>query len=116
MLPLLGLVTIVVLLAVILTKRMSPLVALIVVPVAASLIGGFGFDTGKFVVAGLKSLAPVIGMFVFAILYFGVITDAGMLDPIINRILATVGAGPDHPVHPLLPESAYLKGQLIQLL
>ena len=31
------------------------------------------------------------------------------------RILATVGAGPDHPVHPQLPESAYLKGQLFQL-
>ena len=36
---------------------------------------------------GLKSLAPVVGMFVFAILYFGIITDAGMLDPIIDRIL-----------------------------
>ena len=33
-----------------------------------------------------------------------------------GRILATTGAGPDHPVHPLLPESAYLKAQLIQLL
>lgn len=32
------------------------------------------------------------------------------------RILVTGGAGPDHPVHPLLPESAYLKGQLFQLL
>ena len=31
------------------------------------------------------------------------------------RILATVGAGPDHPVHPALPESAYLKGLLMQL-
>jgi 23S rRNA (cytosine1962-C5)-methyltransferase len=31
------------------------------------------------------------------------------------RILATLGAGPDHPVHPQLPESAYLKAQLIQL-
>lgn len=31
------------------------------------------------------------------------------------RILASVGAGPDHPVHPALPESAYLKGQLLQL-
>jgi 23S rRNA (cytosine1962-C5)-methyltransferase len=31
------------------------------------------------------------------------------------RILATTGAGPDHPVHPHLPESAYLKGQLLQL-
>jgi 23S rRNA (cytosine1962-C5)-methyltransferase len=31
------------------------------------------------------------------------------------RILASVGAGPDHPVHPALPESAYLKGQLLAL-
>ena len=31
------------------------------------------------------------------------------------RLLASVGAGPDHPVHPMLPESAYLKGQLLQL-
>ena len=32
-----------------------------------------------------------------------------------GRILFTTGAGPDHPVHPLLPETAYLKTQLIQL-
>lgn len=32
-----------------------------------------------------------------------------------SRILASVGAGPDHPVHPALPESAYLKGQLLYL-
>ena len=94
MLPLLGLVTIVVLLAAILSKRMSPLVALIIVPIAASLIGGFGLQTSKFVIEGLKSLAPVVGMFVFTILYFGTITDAGTLDPIIDRILRTVGTRP----------------------
>ncbi|WP_225033313.1 CitMHS family transporter [Paraburkholderia sp. XV] len=94
MLPLLGLVTIAVLLGAILSKRMSPLVALIVVPIAASLIGGFGLQTSKFVVDGLKSLAPVVGMFVFAILYFGTITDAGTLDPIIDRILRAVGTRP----------------------
>ena len=31
------------------------------------------------------------------------------------RILHAGGAGPDHPVHPHLPESAYLKFQLLQL-
>lgn len=94
MLPLLGLATIVVLLAAILSKRMSPLVALIIVPIAASLIGGFGLQTSKFVIDGLKSLAPVVSMFVFAILYFGTITDAGTLDPIIDRILRIVGTRP----------------------
>ncbi|HKT96126.1 MAG TPA: citrate:proton symporter [Paraburkholderia sp.] len=94
MLALLGLATIVVMLGAILSKRMSPLVALIVVPIAASLIGGFGLSTSKFVIDGLRSLAPVVGMFVFAILYFGTITDAGTLDPIIDRILRAVGTKP----------------------
>lgn len=31
------------------------------------------------------------------------------------RILFTGGVGPDHPVHPHLPETAYLKTQLVQL-
>jgi 23S rRNA (cytosine1962-C5)-methyltransferase len=33
-----------------------------------------------------------------------------------GRIIFTGGAGPDHPVHPHLPETAYLKAQLIQLM
>ena len=33
-----------------------------------------------------------------------------------GRILCTTGAGPDHPVHPHLPETAYLKAQLLQVL
>ena len=94
MLALLGVATIVVLLAAILSRRMSALVALIVVPVVAALIGGFGLQTSQFVVTGVKALAPVVGMFVFAILYFGTITDAGTLDPIIDRILRTVGTRP----------------------
>src|SRR4051812_15929337 len=94
MLALLGLATIVTLLTVIMTKRMSPLIALIIIPIIASLAGGFGWDTSKFIVTGLQSLAPVVGMFVFAILFFGIVSDAGMLDPIIDRILRTVGTRP----------------------
>jgi len=32
-----------------------------------------------------------------------------------GRVLRQAGAGPDHPVHPFLPESAYLKAQVLQL-
>src|SRR3954469_20052845 len=94
MLALLGLLTIVVLLAAIISKRMSPLVALIAIPVVAALVGGFGLDTGKFIVRGIRDIAPVAGMFVFAILYFGIVTDAGLLDPVIDRILRVVGVRP----------------------
>ena len=33
-------------------------------------------------------------MFVFAILYFGIMSDAGLLDPIVDRILRGVGTRP----------------------
>lgn len=94
MFALLGLVTIIVLLAAIMSNKMSPLVALITVPIIAALVGGFGLGTSKFIVDGIKAIAPVAGMFVFAILFFGVITDAGMMDPIIDRILRLVGTNP----------------------
>lgn len=94
MLALLGAITIIVLLASILTRRLSPLVALISLPVLASLVGGFGFATATFMAHGIQKVAPVAAMFVFAILFFGVMSDAGMLDPIIDRILSVVGLSP----------------------
>ncbi len=94
MLALLGLATIVLLLVVIMTNKMSPLVALIAIPIIAALVGGFGLGTSKFIIDGIKALAPTAGMFVFAIIFFGVVTDAGMMDPIIDRILRVVGVRP----------------------
>ncbi|MDQ2081247.1 citrate:proton symporter [Xanthobacteraceae bacterium Astr-EGSB] len=99
MLALIGLLVIVVVLGGILTKKLSPMAALIIVPMIGALIAGFSIaDTGKFAVKGVQSIAPVVGMFVFAILFFGVIKDAGTLDPIINGILKVVGVKPSRIV------------------
>jgi len=91
---LLGIATILILLAVIISKKLSPLVALISIPIIASLAGGFGLTTSKFIIDGIKNIAPVATMFIFAILFFGVMSDAGLFDPIINGILKRVGAKP----------------------
>jgi CitMHS family citrate-Mg2+:H+ or citrate-Ca2+:H+ symporter len=63
--------------------------------VVASLLAGFGLATGGFMLAGIAQIAPVVAMFVFAILYFGVMTDAGLLDPLIDFVVRSVGG---HPV------------------
>jgi citrate-Mg2+:H+ or citrate-Ca2+:H+ symporter, CitMHS family len=97
-LALLGLLTVAALLVLIVTRVASPLAALVAVPVVAALAGGFGLTTAKFIVTGIQQIAPVAAMFVFAILYFGIITDAGTLDPIINGILRAVGARPTRVV------------------
>src|SRR3954470_14759489 len=98
MLAILGLATIVLVSVAILSRRISPLAALISIPILASLAAGFGRATGMFVVHGIQNVAPVAAMFLFAILYFGIMTDAGMLDPIINGILRTVGVSPSRIV------------------
>ena len=90
-----GALTIAGVLTAIMSRRISPLVALILIPVLTSLASGFGLRTSDFIISGILSIASVISMFVFAILFFGVLTDAGMMNPLIQWILRAVGK---HPV------------------
>ncbi|WP_432404402.1 CitMHS family transporter [Wukongibacter sp. M2B1] len=94
MLALLGFLTIIILLGLIMSKKASPVVALIVVPTVMAFIGGFGANVGKFITDGIKAIAPTGTMFIFAILFFGILTDAGTFEPIINKILKIVGKDP----------------------
>lgn len=55
------------------------MVALILFPVLASLSAGFGLRTVKFMLASIEGISGVICMFVFAILFFGIMTNAGIL-------------------------------------
>jgi len=78
----------------IMTKRLPALVALIVVPIAFGLIGGFGADLGPMMLDGIRQLAPTGVMLMFAILYFGVMIDAGLFDPVVRKILQLVQGDP----------------------
>jgi citrate-Mg2+:H+ or citrate-Ca2+:H+ symporter, CitMHS family len=89
-----GVVTIACVLAAILFRKLSPLAALVLIPVLTSVASGFGSRTSSFIISGIQSMASVISMFVFAILFFGILTDAGMLNPLIHWILRIVGRTP----------------------
>ena len=87
MLAFLGLSMVVVFTYLIMAKRLSPIVALIVVPVVFSIIGGFALTTDKMMLDGIKMVAPSAALLLFAILFFGVLFDAGLFDPMIKFIL-----------------------------
>ena len=78
----------------IMTRRLSAMVALIVVPIAFGLLAGFGPALGAMMLAGIRDLAPTGVMILFAILFFGVMIDAGLFDPLIARIVSVVGNDP----------------------
>ncbi|SFO03162.1 CitMHS family transporter [Sphingomonas sp. OK281] len=94
MLALVGGMTLLALLASILSNRVSPLAALILIPIVGAIVAGLAPHIPEYILAGLTKIAPVAGMFVFAILFFGIMTDAGLLAPIVSRILKLVGERP----------------------
>jgi CitMHS family citrate-Mg2+:H+ or citrate-Ca2+:H+ symporter len=94
MLALFGVVTIAALLFAILSKRVSALVALIAVPIVAALAAGFGGRTFDFAVDGIEAVAPLAAMNVFAIIFFGILADAGLFAPFVRGILRVVGRSP----------------------
>ena len=68
--------------------------ALIGIPVIAAIIGGFGFDIGKMMIAGVIKVTPSAMIPIFAVIYFGIMIDAGLFDPMVNRILKLVKGDP----------------------
>jgi CitMHS family citrate-Mg2+:H+ or citrate-Ca2+:H+ symporter len=90
-----GFVMIVVFMALIMTKKMSPILSLMLIPVLFAL--GLGFDIhtiGKIAMAGVKKVAPTGVMLFFAIIYFSLMLEAGMFDGIIKKILIWVKGDP----------------------
>ncbi|MFE1169859.1 CitMHS family transporter [Nocardiopsis sp. NPDC058789] len=95
MLTVMGFATITVVLVLLLSNRVGAVVALAGVPVAAALLMGFGpGEVGAFVTSGITGVATTTAMFVFAILYFGVMRDAGLFDPVVRRVLRFAGDNP----------------------
>ena len=106
MLTLLGLGMIICFMYLIMSRRMSPLVALTLIPLLFALIAwlmGFYFDSlahiqiheiGEMMLDGVKKLAPTGIMLLFAILYFAIMIDTGLFDPSVKFILRLVKGDP----------------------
>lgn len=78
----------------IMSKRLSPLVALILVPVVFACAAGFAGELGPMMFDGVKMLAPTGIMLTFAILYFCMMTDAGLFNPLIETVIRVVKGDP----------------------
>jgi len=94
MLVLLGFSMIAVFLYLVISKRATPLVTLIVVPTAFGLIAGAGLGLSEMILEAIVKLAPTAGLLFFAIIFFGTMIDVGLFDPVIRVILRFVGHHP----------------------
>ncbi|MEV5127364.1 citrate:proton symporter [Streptomyces decoyicus] len=94
MLTILGFVMIATFLVLIMMKKMSPMAALVLIPALFCILVGQGAHLGDYVLKGIGDLAPTAAMLMFAIIYFGVMIDVGLFDPIVRGILKFCKADP----------------------
>ncbi len=92
----LGLVCIVAIVVTLFKSKTQPSIAFIVFPAILGIIlvigGYYSFEQlAEMVEAGFKSTGPTAALFVFSVLYFGIMTDAGMFDVIIGNLMKLVG-------------------------
>ena len=93
-LALLGFLMVATFMTLIMTKRMTPLVALIVIPTIFGVIAGQAAGLGDMMIDGIKNLAPTGVMLLFAILFFSTMTDTGLFDPLVGRLIRLVHGDP----------------------
>ncbi|WP_336321713.1 CitMHS family transporter [Streptomyces lavendofoliae] len=94
MLTILGFAMIATFLVLIMMKKMSPIAALVLIPALFCVLVGQGAQLGDYVLEGVGNLAPTAAMLMFAIVYFGVMIDVGLFDPIVRGILRFCKADP----------------------
>ncbi|MER6391967.1 citrate:proton symporter [Streptomyces sp. NPDC001523] len=94
MLTFLGFAMIATFLVLIMLKKMSPIAALVLIPALFCVFAGQGAQLGDYVIDGVGKLAPTAAMLMFAIVYFGVMIDVGLFDPIVRGILRFCKADP----------------------
>ncbi|MDX2563595.1 citrate:proton symporter [Streptomyces sp. TX20-6-3] len=94
MLTVLGFAMIATFLVLIMMKKMSPIAALVLIPALFCVAVGQGAQLGDYVIEGVGKLAPTAAMLMFAIVYFGVMIDVGLFDPIVRGILRFCKADP----------------------
>nr|WP_092074212.1 citrate:proton symporter [Dendrosporobacter quercicolus]NSL47662.1 citrate transporter [Dendrosporobacter quercicolus DSM 1736]SDM81793.1 citrate-Mg2+:H+ or citrate-Ca2+:H+ symporter, CitMHS family [Dendrosporobacter quercicolus] len=84
----------------IMAKKMQPVTALILVPLVFAIIATYIFGYGdpwkisKWMIDGVKQISPTFTMLLFAIMYFGIMIDVGLFDPLVVRILKIVKGDP----------------------
>jgi CitMHS family citrate-Mg2+:H+ or citrate-Ca2+:H+ symporter len=92
LLTVLSYVMIIIFMFVIMKKKMSPFTALVLIPLIFALIAMVAGvsnkgSIGDFVMEGIKTTSTTGIMLLFAILYFSIMLDAGLFDPITNKMI-----------------------------
>ena len=94
LLALYGYAIVIIFMILIMTKKLSALTSLLLVPIVIGCIAGFGPDLAEYALTGMKSVAGTAALLLFAVSYFCIQLGSGMFDPLAARIVRFVKGDP----------------------
>ncbi|MCZ4517213.1 citrate:proton symporter [Rhodococcus ruber] len=94
MLAVLGFLSLASFMLVVIKKWATALVAVVTIPIVVLLISGQGAELPEMVAEGIETVAPTAILLLFAVLYFGIMMDAKLFDPISRGIIRLSGGDP----------------------
>ncbi|WP_032369451.1 CitMHS family transporter [Rhodococcoides fascians] len=94
MLAVLGFLSLASFMLVVIKKWATALVAVVTIPIVVLLISGQGAALPDMVAKGIETVAPTAILLLFAVLYFGIMMDAKLFDPISRGIIRLSGGDP----------------------
>lgn len=87
-----GFVLMILIVALLLWGKSTPAVVFILLPIIVGFLVGFSpADMSEYIKSGVSSVSTTAILFIFAVLFFGVMNDAGVFDRIVNKVLKAVG-------------------------
>lgn len=93
MLAFIGILMVIVIIYCLMQSKATPAVVFILVPIIAAFLAGFSFDQiSGFIKSGVTTTWSIAVLFIFSIVYFGVMSDVGMFDPLVNYLTEKAGA------------------------
>jgi CitMHS family citrate-Mg2+:H+ or citrate-Ca2+:H+ symporter len=88
-----GFIMIIVIVALLLKGKMSPIVVLVVVPsIAALILGNNPIAVADMIKEGVTTTTSNGILFIFSVIYFGVLSDTGLFDIIVNWLVKMAGS------------------------
>lgn len=95
MLSAMGFIMIALIIILLLKEKMSPVAVMVIIPTIAALIVGTNInDLATYVSDGMDSIKSNAFMFIFSILFFGIMSDVGVFDALVDKLAAWAADNP----------------------
>ena len=88
-----GFIMIFLIIYLLLQTKANPTAIFVIVPIVCAVVCGFDFtQISEFMKKGVATTMPVAVLFIFSIVYFSIMSEVGLFDPLVDFLVKRAGS------------------------